>query len=108
MLYLWLDCKEVFVMGSLGGSTVTSKGQITLPASLRDKFEVKSGDLVEFFEGYDGTIKMRIRAKRATALVGLLAHLKPDPRYADDKDAIAAEIEARDERSRGTRSDDAQ
>ncbi|MDJ1158981.1 AbrB/MazE/SpoVT family DNA-binding domain-containing protein [Chelatococcus sp. SYSU_G07232] len=94
-------------MSHLGGSTVTSKGQITLPASLRDRFDIRPGDLVEFFEGYDGAIKMRVRGKSAAALTGLLAHLRPDPRYATDDDAIAAEVAARDERSKCAASDDA-
>lgn len=94
-------------MSYIGGSTLTSKGQITLPASLRDRLALKPGDLVEFFDGHDGSIKMRVRAKSASALAGLLAHLKPDPRYADDDDAIAAEVEARDERSQRGSVDDA-
>ncbi len=94
-------------MPHIGASTVTSKGQITLPASLRDKFGIRSGDLVEFFEGYDGTIRMRIRAKSAAALAGMLAHLKPDPRFGSDDEAIAAEAAARDERSKRSASDEA-
>lgn len=90
-------------MSHMGTSTVTSKGQITLPASLREKFAVKAGDLVEFFEGYDGTLKMRVRSKPAAAVVGLLAHLKPDPAFASDDDAVAAEVAARDNRSKLTK-----
>ncbi len=87
-------------MALMGGSTVTSKGQVTLPAALREKFAIQAGDLVEFFEGYDGTLKMRIRAQRAAAIVGTLAHLRADPQYATDADAILDEAAARDAKAR--------
>lgn len=87
-------------MALMGGSTVTSKGQVTLPVALREKFAIQAGDLVEFFEGYDGTLKMRIRAQKAAAIVGTLAHLHADPHYATDADAILAEAAERDARAR--------
>lgn len=86
-------------MAHMGHSTVTSKGQVTLPAALREKFAVKAGDRVEFFEGQDGTLKMRVRARPADAVVGLLAHLTPDFAFASDEGAIAAEVASRDARS---------
>lgn len=88
-------------MAHMGHSTVTSKGQVTLPAALREKFAVKAGDRVEFFEGQDGTLKMRVRARPADAVVGLLAHLKPDPALTDEE-AVGAEVTARDERARAS------
>lgn len=87
-------------MAHMGHSTVTSKGQVTLPAALREKFAVKAGDRVEFFEGQDGTLKMRVRARPADAVVGLLAHLKADPALTDDE-AVGAEVSARDARAAG-------
>ena len=87
-------------MHYLGLSSVTSKGQITLPADLRQRLDLKAGDTVEFFEGHDGAIKVRARGKPASAIIGLLAHLKPDPRFDDDDEAIAEEIAERDRRSR--------
>lgn len=87
-------------MRYLGLSMVTSKGQITLPAGLRQKLGLKAGDAVEFFEGHDGAIKVRARSKPASAIIGLLAHLRPDPRYADDDQAISDEVSERDRRSR--------
>ena len=87
-------------MAYIGRSTMTSKGQITLPADLRERWGLKPGDAVEFFEGYDGAIKVRTRSKAASTLVGLLAHLKPDPAYADDDEAIAEEVRRRDKASK--------
>ncbi|GGF72281.1 hypothetical protein GCM10007301_35090 [Azorhizobium oxalatiphilum] len=87
-------------MAHMGASTVTSKGQVTLPVALRDKFAIQAGDLVEFFEGYDGTLKMRIRARSAASIVGTLSHLRADPRYATDAEAIVEEVSARDARTR--------
>jgi antitoxin PrlF len=76
----------------VGAATLTSKGQITLPAGLRHKWGIKAGDAVEFFEGADGSVKVRSLAKPASAVVGLMAHLRPDPRYGSDDDALAEAI----------------
>ena len=40
-------------------STLTSKGQITIPKSLRDRFGLQAGDVVEFVEDDHGRIIMR-------------------------------------------------
>ena len=87
-------------MSYIGRSALTSKGQITLPSSMRERFGLVPGDDVEFFEGVDGSIKVRFLRRSAASLVGRLKHLKPDPRYPDDDTAIADEVAARDERSR--------
>lgn len=76
----------------VGAATLTSKGQLTLPAGLRQKWGIKAGDAVEFFESTDGSVKVRTLARPATAIVGLMAHLRPDPRYANDDDALADAI----------------
>jgi antitoxin PrlF len=43
-------------------SSVTSKGQITLPISVRKKLRLNSGDLVEFVEREDG--EFTVKAKK--------------------------------------------
>jgi AbrB family looped-hinge helix DNA binding protein len=84
----------------IGKSSMTSKGQITIPSAMRDRYGLVPGDDVEFFEGGDGSIKLRIRRRSAAAIVGRLSHLKPDPRFADDDDAVADAVAARDERAK--------
>ena len=87
-------------MSYIGRSVMTSKGQITIPSAMRERLGLVPGDDVEFFEGSDGAIKIRVRRRSAASIVGRLAHLKPDPRYATDEAAIADEVAARDERSK--------
>jgi AbrB family looped-hinge helix DNA binding protein len=43
-------------------ATVTSKGQVTIPAALRDRFGLKAGDRLRFFEGPDGGVRVERRA----------------------------------------------
>ena len=35
-------------------ATMTSKGQLTLPANLRERWKVQAGDQIEFHEDYRG------------------------------------------------------
>ena len=47
----------------MASATVTSKGQITLPASLRQALDIQAGDEVVFFTTLDGRPSYRIRHK---------------------------------------------
>ncbi len=76
-------------------AVITSKGQMTVPVKVRRAMGLKQGDRLEVAEVGPETVVFRKRANSGAAIVGLLAHLKPDPAYATDDDAIAAEIEAR-------------
>jgi antitoxin PrlF len=52
---------------------VTSKGQITIPKALRDKFGIHPGGMVDFIEGPDG-IRLRkvIRRESDSSVLGCL------------------------------------
>lgn len=53
-------------------STLTSKGQTTIPKDLRDRLTMKSGDRITFTPLPDGTVLMRVRNKSVMALAGRL------------------------------------
>lgn len=53
-------------------STVTSKGQTTVPKEIRDALRLKSGDRITFTLMPDGTVQMRAKNKSAASLGGLL------------------------------------
>lgn len=53
-------------------STLTSKGQITLPQTVRTRLNVHAGDAVDFVIEPDGTIIVRAGRSDVTALRGLL------------------------------------
>jgi antitoxin PrlF len=52
-------------------ATITSKGQITLPKEVRDRHNLKPGDVVEFVERNGETV-VKPRNLRAVDLIGIL------------------------------------
>lgn len=53
-------------------STLTSKGQTTIPKGIRDKLAMKSGDRMTFTLMPDGTVLMRVKNKSVLELAGVL------------------------------------
>lgn len=53
-------------------TTLTSKGQITLPKQIRDAFRLKPGDPVEFLVARDGGVSVRAPRGDVRDLKGLL------------------------------------
>ena len=53
-------------------STLTSRGQTTIPKVIRDSLGLKSGDRITFTMMPDGTVQMRVKNKSAMALAGIL------------------------------------
>jgi AbrB family looped-hinge helix DNA binding protein len=56
----------------MGASTVTTKGQITIPAKIRDEFGIESGDEIVFMKGLDGRLKVHVAKRRSGAGRGIL------------------------------------
>ncbi|MDR1188089.1 MAG: AbrB/MazE/SpoVT family DNA-binding domain-containing protein [Bifidobacteriaceae bacterium] len=53
-------------------STVTSKGQLTVPAEIRRQFGIEPGTRVDFYPVPGGTITMIPRTQSAADLAGML------------------------------------
>jgi AbrB family looped-hinge helix DNA binding protein len=53
-------------------STLTSKGQITLPKAIRDHLRVGTGDAIDFVVGADGEVRVRAGDVDVSELKGLL------------------------------------
>jgi AbrB family looped-hinge helix DNA binding protein len=53
-------------------STLTSKGQTTIPKDIRDRLRIKPGDRMTFTLMPDGTVVMRVKNKRVVELAGTL------------------------------------
>ena len=51
-------------------STLTSKGQTTVPKEIREALRLKSGDRVTFTLMPDGTVQMRAKNKSAASVGG--------------------------------------
>jgi antitoxin PrlF len=59
-------------MESTMESTLTSKGQTTIPKNLRDRLTMKPGDRMTFTLLPDGSVLMRVKNKSVMALAGSL------------------------------------
>ena len=58
------------------GSTISSKGQITIPKEIRAALRVESGDRVQFVVRPDGVVELRPETVDLLELVGILEPLE--------------------------------
>ena len=56
----------------MSDATLTSKGQITIPANIRKALRLSTGDRVVFTQLDDGTVIMRAKTRSLLDLKGLL------------------------------------
>lgn len=75
---------------------LTSKGQITLPASVRDALGVKPGDKVMFLPGANGEFRVR-KVKSIKELYGCLAGFAAPKTNAELDDLVAEDAAEQDE-----------
>lgn len=71
-------------------ATVTSKGQITIPKTLREKLHLSVGDRIEFVLEEDNSV--RLVAKHAT--IGRLKGMLPKPHQPVSLEEMDKAIEA--------------
>lgn len=69
-------------------STLTSKGQLTVPKEVRERLKLKTGDKVQFTINKDGKIELSPIKVRLKDLKGLLPHPKKKVTLKDMEDAI--------------------
>ncbi len=58
-------------------TTLTSKGQITLPKAIRESLHLKNGDKIIFEENADGCYVLRPKTLSVTSLKGSLNYSGP-------------------------------
>jgi AbrB family looped-hinge helix DNA binding protein len=88
---------------SLYETTVTSKGQITIPAALRVAWRLNDGDKVEFYTGAGGEVFVRpLNAKPAAVFADFGDEVMVASKGSDDE-AIAAAVLLKDQRTRRRR-----
>jgi AbrB family looped-hinge helix DNA binding protein len=80
-------------------STLTSKGQATIPKEMRDRFGLKPGDRLKFFAHPDGHIAV-LPARPITELRGIARNRGPALTVEEMDDAITEALIERDEQSR--------
>jgi antitoxin PrlF len=69
-------------------ATMTSKGQITMPKTVRDQLKLQPGDRVEFMVGEDGTVTVWPVTAHVTTLKGLVPKPKRAVTLKEMQDAI--------------------
>ena len=65
-------------------STVTSKGQITIPKKIREQLSIRTGDKVDFSIEQDGSLRMHPIGKRVSEVFGAF-HSKATGHLSDDE-----------------------
>ena len=53
-------------------STITSKGQVTIPKRVRDRLRLRAGDRLDFRVEEDGTVTIRPIAAKVSDVFGVL------------------------------------
>lgn len=82
-------------------STITAKGQTTVPKEIRDRLKLKPGDRIEYVVTDDGQVMMKARNKRMADFAGILGKPPGGPLTIEEMDdAIAAAVTERYERSK--------
>lgn len=77
-------------------STVTDKGQITLPKAIRDRLGIRPGSKLSFEVQPDDTLKVRVLARGSNGLFALLARPGEAARSLEDMEAgVASAVERR-------------
>ena len=71
-------------------ATVTSKGQITIPSSVRQALQVRAGDRVEFVEIDPGRFEVVAATRSVTELKGLFGKAPRRVSIAEMNQAIRA------------------
>ncbi len=69
-------------------STITTKGQVTIPKDIREILNVGKGDRVEFLVDTDGSVTILPVTTDITALKGLVSKPKKHVSLDDMKNAI--------------------
>ncbi len=71
-------------------ATVTSKGQITIPARIREAMKVSAGDRIEFVQVEDGRYEFIAATRSVTDLKGMFGKSEKRVSIDDMNAAIAA------------------
>lgn len=76
----------------MASSTLTSKGQTTIPKEIRSRLHLETGDRVEYVVEDDGRVVLRPLTAPISALAGMLQAKSRKPVSIEDMDeAIARE-----------------
>ncbi len=72
-------------------TTITSKGQVTIPKAVRDLLKVKAGDQVDFTIDKDGSVRLLVVGASISRLKGMAPKPEKPVTIAEMQTAIEAE-----------------
>ena len=72
-----------------GIATVTSKGQLTVPANIREALKLRAGDKVEFMIHGDGTVRFLAINRPLESLFGCIPYDGPTKTLDEIEEGIA-------------------
>ena len=77
-------------------STVTDKGQVTVPKAIRDRLGIGPGSKLEFELDGEDTLRVRVLTRGSAGLFGLLARPGEDARSLEEMESgIVAAVKER-------------
>ena len=82
-------------------TTMTTKGQVTVPREIRDRLGLRSGDKMAFTMLSDGTVVMRPKTRRLADLAGSLTRPGQPKVTVDDMNPFTASAAARATKRQG-------
>lgn len=75
------------------GTLVTTKGQVTIPKKLRDRYGIRPGVLIDFVVDADGIHLRKAVKKEAGTVLGCLRHELTGRKVPDLLDDLRGEVE---------------
>lgn len=82
-------------------TTVTDKGQVTVPKKIRDQLHIATGSMLDFEVEEDGSLRVRVLTRGSDNLFGLVRRSGSKPLSIKEMDeGIVAATKARNHRSR--------
>jgi AbrB family looped-hinge helix DNA binding protein len=76
-------------------STLTAKGQTTVPREIREHLGLKPGDKIDYEIAADGSVRLRTRKVRLADLAGILGKPSRTASIEEMDDAIAEAVAER-------------
>ncbi|MCL2784368.1 MAG: AbrB/MazE/SpoVT family DNA-binding domain-containing protein [Propionibacteriaceae bacterium] len=76
-------------------ATMTSKGQITIPAQIRARFNLQPGDQLDFWEDETSSLRLTPRTRRIEDFFGIFPYDGP-PLAIEDFDSVIADAVVED------------
>ena len=71
---------------------ISSKGQLTIPQEVRERYGLDTGDEVEFISEEKGAYLVPLKRKKLTDLYGILPATRPWPGMARAREIYSKEI----------------